>query len=164
MNAIADSGKQELLIGQLIDLLRIGNAHASFDKAVQGVSMETVGTKIDKLPYTIWQLVEHIRIAQNDILEFSKGPDYQSPKWPDAYWPNEKAPADKATWQKSLAQIGEDREQFINLLRDDEKDIFAIFRHGTGQSLLKEGLVLADHNSYHTGEIIMIRRLLDDWK
>lgn len=164
MHQAAVEERKQILIDNLIDLLRKGNAHASFDKAVANVSLEVAGAKPDKIPYSIWQLVEHIRIAQHDILEFSKGPDYKSPKWPDDYWPEEITPKNVAAWKASLDQIKSDREEFISMLRDHDNDIYKIFRHGTGQTLLKEGLVLADHNSYHTGEIIIIRRLLGDWK
>ncbi|MBS1688202.1 MAG: DinB family protein [Bacteroidetes bacterium] len=153
---------QEILISELNKLLKGGSAHASFDHAIKGLSLKTIGQKVDKLPYTIWQLVEHIRITQWDMLEFSKSAKHVSPKWPEDYWPKEAAPADEAAWEKSLQQIKDDLADFIHLLKD--ADLYTNLAHGDGQNILREALQIADHNSYHTAEIIMVRRLLGDWK
>ena len=123
-----------------------------------------LGKKPGKLPYSIWQLTEHIRIAQWDILEFSNNPKHVSPKWPDGYWPAAAVPKSKAAWEKCVAQIVKDRNAFIDLIKKTGININTPFKYGDGQSLLKEALVLADHNSYHTAEIIVIRRLLNAWK
>jgi hypothetical protein len=148
---------------QLLALLKGGEAHQPFEKAVKDLPSTLRGVKPDKLPYTIWQLVEHIRIVQWDILEFSRDPAHQSPEWPEGYWPPETAPADDAAWEKALAQITQDRDAFIALLNDPQVDLYAPFPHGDGQNLLREALLIGDHTSYHTGEIIIIRRLLDAW-
>jgi len=153
---------QEALISELNKLLKGGSAHASFEHSIKGLSLKTAGQKVDKLPYTIWQLVEHIRIAQWDMLEFSKSAEHVSPEWPKGYWPKETAPADEAAWAKSLKQIKDDLADFIHLLKD--ADMYAALPHGDGQSILREALQIADHNAYHTAEIIMIRRLLGDWE
>ncbi|GAB3807760.1 DinB family protein [Spirosoma humi] len=149
---------------QLISLLTGSNAHQSFDDAVQDLPAELRGVKPDKLPYSIWQLVDHIRIAQWDILEFSRDSSHQSPPWPSGYWPKELAPADEGAWQQALTQIREDRAAFVTLLNDSSRDLYAPFDHGDGQNLLREALLIADHTAYHVGEIIIIRRLLDAWK
>lgn len=148
---------------QLVALIEGGHAHQPFDATVEDVQAPLRGIKPDGLPYSIWQLVEHIRIAQRDILDFSRDPDYQSPPWPDGYWPAEAAPADDAAWQTALAQIREDRDAFLALINDPAQDLYAPFAHGTGQNLLREALLIGDHTSYHTGQILILRRLLNDW-
>lgn len=154
--------QHDILINELENLLRGGGAHASLKDALAGLPAELRGVKPDKLPYSIWQLVEHIRIAQWDMLEFSRDPNHESPKWPEAYWPRESAPSDETAWKNSINQIDIDLESFINLLKKD--DIYKVFAHGDGQSILREALQIADHNSYHISEIIIIRRLLGAWK
>ena len=114
------------------------------------------------MPYSIWQLVEHIRIAQWDMLKFSQDEKYESPQWPKGYWVKDVAPKDDAEWESSLKQIKDDLNEFINLLKSG--DIYKAIPHGDGQSILREALQIADHNAYHTAEIIVIRRLLGDWK
>jgi hypothetical protein len=152
------------LVNQLKELILKGNAHATLDHALENMPEEILGLTPDKLPYSIWQLTEHIRIAQWDILEFCRDPRHVSPKWPDDYWPKEKAPANKEAWDKCIQKIKNDREQFVALLDDENADLFTPFKHGDGQNLLREALLVADHNSYHTGEIILVRKLLGKWK
>ena len=152
------------IVKQLKDLLLAGNAHVSLNNAFKDVPEKIRGMVPDKLPYSIWQLAEHIRIAQRDILEFSRNPRHISPKWPEGYWPKENAPKDDAAWKNCIVQIKKDREAFIELLEDIEVDLYKPFPHGEGQNLLREALLIADHNSYHVGEIIAIRRMLGDWK
>lgn len=147
----------------LEELLSGGNAHATFHDAVKNISIENVGKKVQNIPYTIWQLVEHLRIAQWDILEFSRDENHKSPKWPDEYWVKSKAPEDEKQWKESLKKIDRNLKEFIQLLKDNEASLATPFSYGDGQSLFKEALTLADHNSYHTGEIILIRRLLRIW-
>ncbi|MFI5159632.1 MAG: DinB family protein [Sphingobacteriales bacterium] len=151
-----------ILVAELIKLLKGGSAHAGIDAALKDLPKELRGARPDKLPYSIWQLVEHIRIAQWDMLEFSKHEKHESPKWPDEYWVKENAPADEATWEKSICQINGDREEFTRLLKNE--DIYQPIPHGEGQSILREALQIADHNAYHVAEIIVIRRLLGAWK
>jgi hypothetical protein len=157
------SANTEILITQLTDLLNKGNAHVSLDEALEDISFSLLGERPAGLPYSIWQLAEHIRIAQWDILEFSRNESYVSPEWPDGYWIKEVSPASKEEWQKCVHQIKSDRQTFIELITKSGEEIYRPFDYGTGQSLLKEALVLADHNSYHAGEIIILRRLLNDW-
>jgi uncharacterized damage-inducible protein DinB len=149
---------------QLISLLEEGNAHIPFEKAVADLPAHLRGVKPANLPYSIWQLIEHIRITQWDILEFSTNDSHQSPTWPDQYWPSEDGPASEQVWQAALSQIKKDKQAFIDLLNDAEKDLFAAFAYGDGQNLLREALLIADHTSYHTGQIVIARRLLGDWQ
>lgn len=148
---------------QLVALLTGSNAHQSFEDAVYDLPAPLRGVTPDKLPYSIWQLVDHIRIAQWDILEFSRNPAYESPAWPTGYWTPDAAPAGEAAWQQALAQIEQDRDAFVALLHDPDRDLYAPFAHGNGQNLLREALLIADHTAYHVGEIIIIRRLLGAW-
>lgn len=149
---------------QLVALLTGSNAHVSFDEAVKDLPAELRGVKPDKLPYSIWQLVDHIRIAQWDILEFSRSATHQSPEWPAGYWTNEAAPADETAWQQALEQIKKDRDAFVSLLNDPQRNLYAPFDYGNGQNLLREALLIADHTAYHVGEIVITRRLLGAWK
>lgn len=153
-----------ILISNLVGLLNKGSAHASLDLALENIPFDLLGKKPSGLPYSIWQLAEHIRIAQLDILEFSRNPAYQSPKWPEGYWPAEAEPRSIGDWEKCIQQIKEDRESFTDLLKNAGEDLYKVFEHGRGQTLLREALVLADHNSYHTAEIVVVRRLLNDWR
>jgi hypothetical protein len=114
------------------------------------------------MPYSIWQLVDHIRIAQWDMLQFSKDADHKSPIWPDEYWPKESEPADDDAWNGSIEQIDSDLDEFIELL--EHSNIYQPLEHGDGQTILSEALQIADHNSYHIGEIVAVRRILGDWK
>jgi hypothetical protein len=152
----------KILIAEILKLISGGGAHATLDDALEGLPAKLRGAKPDKLPYSIWQLVEHIRIAQWDMLEFSKDEEHQSPKWPDDYWVKETAPEDDAEWEKSIKQIKSDQEEFVKLLKDS--DIYKNIPHGDGQNILREAFQIADHNAYHTAEIIVIRRLLGAWK
>src|SRR5476651_1085504 len=133
----------EIVINELEKLLKGGSAHAGLDGALKGLPAELRGTKVDNLPYTIWQLVEHIRIAQWDMLEFSKDGSHKSPKWPDDYWPKETAPADDAAWENSINAIETHLNEFIKLMKSN--DIYAPIPHGSGQTILREALQIADH-------------------
>ncbi|WP_426670969.1 DinB family protein [Mucilaginibacter sp. McL0603] len=154
--------QHEILIDELIKFLSGGSAHASLDEALDNLPAKLRSVKPDKLPYSIWQLVEHIRIAQWDMLKFSQNEKHTSPTWPDEYWVKETAPANEDEWKNSLKQIDNDRKEFIKLLKTG--DIYKAIPHGDGQSILLEALQIADHNAYHTAEIIVIRRLLGAWK
>ena len=151
-------------VRQLVDLLKNANAHVSFKDAVKEIPFEDLGKKPGNLPYSIWQIAEHIRIAQWDILDFSRNENYKELEWPADYWPKETSPENEQVWQHCLEQIESDLTAFINLLQDPRSDIFKPFPHGSGQTLLREALLIADHSSYHIGEIIVIRRLLGNWR
>ena len=157
------STDNKLITRQLIDLITKGNAHATFAEAVANISFKNIGIKPNNLPYSIWMLTEHLRIAQSDILDFSKNSDYKELKWPDEYWPENEMPEDEQAWQNSVTQVLYDRDQFVDLLNKQDVDLYTPFPHGNGQNLLREALLIADHNSYHTGQIVLIRKLLNDW-
>ncbi|OUJ75145.1 DinB family protein [Hymenobacter crusticola] len=154
---------RESLVKELIQLLEGGNAHVSFEEACADIPLELLNKPADGLPYTIWQLAEHVRIAQWDILEFCNNPVHESPKWPDEYWPSAEDLADQQKWETTLAHIKQDKNQFVELLHDSNRDLFKPFEHGTGQNLFREALLIADHTAYHTGQIILLRRLLHNW-
>ncbi len=159
----ANKSTNSALVDNLIDLLNKGNAHVTLDDSLKNIPFEILGKKLPDLPYTLYQIAEHIRIAQSDILEFSRDAHYESPKWPEGYWPEKTKPSSEKQWEKCVEQIKADRKDFITLLKESPDKLFAVFDHGNGQTLLREALVLADHNSYHTGEIIILRRLLNNW-
>jgi hypothetical protein len=145
---------------QLISLLDGGNAHISFDEFVRDFPVEKCGDLIDGLPYTAWQVLEHMRIAQWDILEFSRNPDHVSPKWPKGYWPAKDKTGSPELWNETAEQFQNDLEAFENLVRDPATDLFAKLPHGTGQTIFREALVLADHNSNHLGALVVINRII----
>jgi hypothetical protein len=157
-----DTTTRKALVKELCELLTKGNAHVPLEDACSDVPLRLVNEPVPDLPYTIWQLVEHIRIAQWDIVEFCLNPEHKSPKWPDEYWPGP-GTVDAAGWKSALAKIRQDRERFIALLQDETQDLLAPFPHGTGQNLLREAFLIADHAAYHTGQIILVRRLLSNW-
>jgi DinB superfamily len=163
MGKTAIRNNQEV-VKQLKDLILKGNAHATLEHALTDIPEAALGKVPAKLPYSLWQLAEHIRITQWDILEFSKDSNHQSPKWPDDYWPKEKAPKESNAFEKCVKQIKKDRKEFIALLEKEDVDLYTPFAHGQGQNLLREALLIADHTSYHVGEVIVIRRLLGIWK
>lgn len=144
-------------------LLGSGDAHATFDAAVEGIPPDSRGTQPEGLPYSPWQLLEHLRITQADILAFCRDADYVQPTWPDDYWPATAAPPTEPAWQQSIDAFGEDREALRQLAAGPEPDLFAIVPHGTGQTYLRELLLVADHTAYHVGELIVVRRLLGIW-
>ena len=148
---------------QVIELLKGGTAHASFEDAIKDIPFKLAGVRPENLPYSVWELCEHIRIAQWDMVEFSRNPKHKSPKWPDKYWPISKAPISQEQFEKCIQQIKSDLKIMIDLLEDQQNDLFTPFPHGTGQNLIKEALQLADHTAYHTAEIIVVRRLLKIW-
>ena len=152
---------------ELKQLLDGGQAHATFEDAVNGLPAKLRGVVPEGLPYSAWQIVEHIRMAQRDILDFSRNTDgsYRPMKWPDDYWPKEAEPSNAAAWTEALRQIEDDRKEFEKLLAaTDDDGLVTPFPWGDGQTLLREALLIADHAAYHTGELIVVRRLLGTWK
>ena len=155
---------RQALVAELTALLLGGNAHATFEQAVADLPTPLRNQPVPEAPYTIWQLVEHIRIAQADILDFCLNPGYQAREWPASYWPAKTLAVNEAGWQAALRAIEHDRERFISLLEDPATDLFTPLPHGDGQNLLREALLIGDHAAYHTGEIILLRRLLGAWE
>lgn len=148
---------------QLVKQLTGQNAHASFENAIKGLSVDEVGIRPEKLPYSIWELVEHIRISQSDIVRFCMDPEYESPEWPEGYWPSSRKPGGADEWEESVSEIRKDLQQMVDLVTDTGNDLFSRIPHGDGQTLFREALLIIDHNSYHTGQIITVRRLLGLW-
>jgi uncharacterized damage-inducible protein DinB len=151
------------LRGYLARLLDWEEAHIGFEAAVEGLPAAERGTQPFGLPYSAWQLVEHIRLAQLDILEFCRDPGYRKRRWPDDYWPTSPAPPRPEAWDASLADLRRDREALQALAMDPSVDLLAQIPHGTGQTYLRELLLVADHTAYHVGQLIVVRRLLGSW-
>jgi hypothetical protein len=149
---------------QLVKLLRGGGAHVSFEDAVAGLPPKLRAQKAAGVPFTAWGLLEHMRIAQWDILEFSRDPNHVSPKWPEDYWPRTDSPPSIAAWDKSIKAFRADLKQMQKLVSDPARNLYTPFEHGEGQTLLREALLIADHNAYHIGELVILRRLLGAWK
>jgi DinB superfamily len=159
---MADKNDAELR-EHLVKLLTEGQAHATFDDAVKGLDPELYGQVPKGAEHSPWQLLEHLRIAQWDIVEFSRNEKHDSPKWPEGYWPKEKAPADGKAWDKSVSAFKHDLKEMVELIRDEKTDLFAKIPHGDGQTVLREALLIADHNAYHIGQLVLVRRLLGAW-
>jgi hypothetical protein len=155
---------QRALREHLVELLSGGHAHVTFKDAIADWPPALRGAKPPGQPFTPWRLLEHIRISQSDIVEFTKSAKHVSPEWPAGYWPDSDAPPDALAWDKTVAQVERDRRTMERLVRDSGTDLFARIPHGTGQTVLREALVLADHNSYHLGQLVLVRRLLGAWK
>ena len=154
---------QAALRKHLLYLLRGGGAHVSFEKAIAGLPMEARGARPQGLDLTAWRLLEHLRIAQWDILEFSRDAKHVSPSWPSGYWPQTDSPPDAAAWEKSLQAFRADLERMQKLISNPKSDLLARIPHGDGQTLLREALLIVDHNAYHVGQLVLLRRLLGVW-
>lgn len=144
----------------LLYVLRGGGAHVDFEAVIADFPVEMVNRRVEHIPYTPWQLLEHMRIAQLDILEFSRSAQHVSPKWPEGYWPTAEAVADAAAWQRSVEAFRADLKAMENLVEDSANDLFAGIAHGDGQTLLREALLVADHNAYHLGVLSTLKRIL----
>jgi|ERR1700722_5816262 hypothetical protein len=148
-----------------VDRLLSGQgAHTDFDSAVAGLPAKMRGAKPEGAPHSAWELLEHLRIAQWDMLEFSRDPKHVSPEWPAGYWPKTAAPESDAAWDNSVESFQRDLQAMRHLVADPDSDLFTPLHHGEGQTLLREALQLADHNAYHVGELVFLRRLLGVWE
>ena len=152
------------IVNELIRFIEKSHAHVSFETALADLPAKLRTITPDKLPYSIWQLVEHIRIAQADIVDFSTSSEHAVLEWPADYWTTSDVEVSDSAWTASLEAIKADRERFFQLLRNPANDLFRPFEWGKGQTLFKEAVLIADHNAYHVAEILIIRRLLDTWK
>jgi hypothetical protein len=148
----------QLLREQLLFLLKGGGAHINFADAIAGWAYRLAGVKVAKFPHTAWMLLEHVRLAQFDILEFSRNPKHVSPKWPEGYWPASETPPDEKAWVASVAAFKKDMLAMENLISDRKADLYAPISWGDGQTLLREALLLADHNAYHLGQLVTLRK------
>jgi len=154
----------KVLREHVIELLNGRGAHSGFDDVVKNMPEKLRGVKPDGLPHSAWMLLEHLRLAQWDILEFSRNRKYKSPKWPEGYWPEREAPASKAAWDKSIQQFRQDLKVMQQLVANPKTDLYARIPWGDGQTILREALLAADHNAYHLAQLVDVRRLLGAWK
>jgi hypothetical protein len=157
-----DTHKQ--LREHLLYLLDGGGAHARFDDVVKNMSEQLRGVKPDGLQHSAWMLLEHLRLGQRDILEFSRNSKYKAPEWPKDYWPKTEAPPSAEAWNKNIQQFRKDLKTMQDLVANPKTDLYARIPWGDGQTILREVLLLADHNAYHIGQLVDVRRLLGDWK
>jgi hypothetical protein len=148
----------EQLRDHLLYLLKDGGAHASFDAAIGDWPIQLAGVKVANFPHTAWMLLEHMRLAQLDILEFSRNAKHVSPKWPEGYWPASEVPPNEKAWTTSMSAFKKDRRTMERLVADRKIDLFAPIPWGDGQTILREALLMADHNSYHLGQLVMLRK------
>jgi len=162
---VGGAGLKDAVVAQVLELLKGGQAHADFEAAIKDFPAELRGRVPEGLPYSAWQLLEHLRITQADILNFSSPPTggYHGLKWPEEYWPKSAEPGSPEAWERAVAAIRSDRERFEALLTRPEGDLTKPFLWGDGQNLLREALLIADHMAYHLGEMVVLRRLLGAW-
>jgi len=156
--------QEQSLRKHLLELLAGGSAHAKFEDVIKGLPPKLRGAKPAKFPHTAWMLLEHLRLAQWDILEFSRNPKHVSPPWPSGYWPKTEAPPSASAWTKSVQQFRRDLKAMQALVANRKTDLFARIPWGDGQTILREALLVADHNSHHLGQLLDLRRLLGSWK
>ena len=147
----------------LIDLLTGSNAHADFEAAIKNFPAELRGQRPKGADHSPWELVEHLRIAQWDILDFSRNPRYKERPWPSGYWPATAEPPDEKAWDKAVRAFRKDLKTFCALISDPGTDLYAKIPHGSGQTILREALLIADHNAYHVGQLILVRKMLGAW-
>jgi hypothetical protein len=147
---------------QVLYLLKGGGAHATLDDVLKDFPAKLRGAKPDGVPYSAWELLEHMRTAQWDILEFSRDPGHVSPEWPKEYWPKSSKPS-PSEWNSSIASFRKDLKAMIALVENPKTDLYGRIPHGTGQTILREALLVADHNAYHLGQLVLVRRLLGSW-
>jgi uncharacterized damage-inducible protein DinB len=147
----------------VLALLTERQAHRTFDDAVAQLPAAQRGRRPEGLPYSVWELVEHVRRAQHDILVYCRAPDYEAPDWPDDYWPDAAAPPSADAWDEGLAQVREDREALCDLARDETVDLYDTVPSSDEHTFLRELLLVADHDAYHVGQIVAVRRQLGCW-
>jgi hypothetical protein len=154
----------QALRSHVLYLLKGGGAHLVFDKPISDIPAKLRGVRPAKLPYTAWRLLEHMRVAQWDILDFCRNPQYAPLEFPAGYWPRGDAPPDSKAWAKSVKNFRADLNAMQRLVANSKTDLFAAIPHGDGQTILREALLVADHNAYHLGQLVILRRLLGCWK
>jgi uncharacterized damage-inducible protein DinB len=151
------------LRNHLLYLLRGGGAHAHFEQVIADFPAELRGVRPQGAAHSAWEILEHLRVAQWDILEFSRNAGHVSPDWPDNYWPKDQAPPDARAWDRSVEAFRQDLKAMQDLVDDSGTDLYARIPWGDGQTILREALLVADHNAYHLGELVLLRRLLGAW-
>jgi hypothetical protein len=156
--------EDEKLRKQIVEFLSGRGAHVDWKASFRGVPPKLRGVRPEGFPHSLWELLEHMRIAQNDILEFSRNAEHKSPDWPAGYWPAAPAPPNARAWDKSLKAFARDLEAMQKLVANRKTDLFAKIPHGSGQTILREALLIADHNAYHLGQVLTVRKILGNWK
>ena len=151
------------LRAQLRRILSWQDAHVGFEKSVEGLSPKLRGVRVVGVPHSAWELLEHMRITQHDILDFCRNPGYTEITWPDDYWPKSAEPPSERAWDDSIAAFRDDRAALEALAADESIDLFATIPHGDGQTYLRELLLVADHNAYHLGQLVAVRQQLGAW-
>ena len=147
----------------VLNLLTVRQAHCTFEDAVAQMPSARRGDRPDDLPYSVWELVEHLRRAQRDILVYCRDPDYAPHEWPDDYWPDTAAPPNEEAWDQAVAGVVEDRDALCDLVRDETLDLYDTVPSSDEHTYLREMLLVADHNAYHIGQIVSVRRQLGLW-
>lgn len=160
---MAHSSSDQALRDHVLYLLKGGGAHLNFEQAIGDLPEDLRGAKVEGVPHTAWRLLEHMRICQWDILEFSRNAEHVSPEFPDGYWPETDGPPDAEAWNKSVEAFRADMQAMIDLVADPGTDLFAPIPHGDGQTILREALLVADHNAYLLGQLVFLRRCLGAW-
>jgi hypothetical protein len=156
--------KDSELREHVLYLLKSGGAHANFERAIEGLPVAMRGKRPPGGEHSPWEILEHMRLAQLDILEFSRDRMHVSPDWPSGYWPKTEAPPNRSAWSKSVTAFQSDLEEVCELVANESTNLYARIPHGDGQTILREALLIADHNAYHLGELVLVRRLLGAWK
>jgi DinB family protein len=157
------SAHEKSLRKHLVYLLTEGGAHVGFEDAVKNMPTDLHGKRPQGADHSPWELLEHLRIAQWDIVEFTRDPNHVSPKFPDGYWPASPIPPDTKAWTKSVDGFRAELKTMVKIIEDESSDLFAKIPHGDGQTILREALLLADHNAYHIGQLVLVRRMLGAW-
>lgn len=160
----SSAGQGVALREHVLELLRGGHGHADFETAIKSLPAAARGKRPRGAEHSPWEVLEHMRIAQWDILDFSRNPNYQHLPWPEGYWPKSAAPSDEKAWDKSVRGFRRDFKALCALVQNPATDLYARIPHGDGQTILREALLVADHNAYHLGELVLVRRLLGVWK
>jgi DinB superfamily len=160
---MAREAKDAVLRRHVVELLTGGNAHATFEAAVKDMPLELQGKRPKGAEHSVWELLEHLRLAQWDILDFSVNPKYKHMAWPADYWPKTAAPPDDKAWDKSVRAFRKDLKAMAELVSDEKTDLFKKIPHGDGQTILREALLVADHNAYHVGQLVLVRQMLGAW-
>jgi DinB family protein len=157
------SDSSPALRAQLRRILSWQDAHVGFEKAVEGLASQLRGVRVEGFPHSAWELLEHLRITQHDILDFCRNPKYEEMNWPEDYWPKSPAPPSDSAWDDSISAFREDRAAMEALAMDESIDLFATIPHGNGQTYIREILLVADHNAYHLGQLVAVRQQLGAW-
>jgi hypothetical protein len=158
-----ETSRGDRLREQIVRFLGWEDAHVGFDAAVRDIPEGLRGERPPGLPHSPWELLEHLRFTQMDILRFCREPEYSEPRWPADYWPAEQSPSEPGDWDATISAFGRDRKSLCDLASDPRIDLFATIPHGSGQTYLRELLLVADHTAYHIGQLVLVRRALGIW-